>query len=135
MTGKAAMAQPAQHIPAYTPARHAEGQFGFGAEGAPSTLARGVWTAHQTVDHLCRPLQGPQMMIAMVANVHVAGTNRTPAVLDIQSNPFEGCPSGPTIRHGRSILVLQFVRCVMSRTHHNIITSCRVKLILAFGRI
>src|SRR5882672_10743593 len=59
--------------------------------------------------HLCRPLQGPQMMIAMVAHVHVAVTNRTPAVLDIQSNPFEGCPSGPTIRHGRSILVLQFV--------------------------
>src|SRR6266849_3735740 len=109
MTGKAAMAQPAQHIPAYTPARHAEGQFGFGAEGAPSTLARGVWTAHQTVDHLCRPLQGPQMMRAMVANVHVAVTHRTPAVLDIQSHPFEGCPSGPTIRHGRSILVLQFV--------------------------
>src|SRR2546428_4485509 len=109
MTGKATLAQPAPHIPASTPARHAEGQFGFGAEGAPSTLARGVWTAHQTVDHLGRPLQGPQMMRAMVTHVHVAVTNRTPAVLDIQRNPFEGCPSRPTIRHGRSILVLQFV--------------------------
>src|SRR5215471_13798995 len=109
MTGQAAMTKPAQHIPTYTPAGHADRQFGFRAEGLPPTVAGGVRTAHQTIDHLCRPLQGPQMMIAMVANVHVAVTNRTPAVLDIQSNPFEGCPSGPTIRHGRSILVLQFV--------------------------
>src|ERR1700757_923357 len=109
MAGKAAMAKPAQDIPADTPTWHADGPFGFGAEGASPTLARGVGTVHQTVDHLGRPLQGPQMMRAMVANVHVAVTNRTPAVFDIQSNPFEGCPSGPTIRHSRSILVLQFV--------------------------
>ena len=39
MAGKAAMAEPAQHLPAQTPAWHAEGQCGFGAERAPSTLA------------------------------------------------------------------------------------------------
>jgi len=39
MAGKATMAKPAQHIPAQTPARHADGQFGFGAERAPPTLA------------------------------------------------------------------------------------------------
>src|SRR6266481_1110407 len=109
MTGKAAMAQPAKYIPPHTPSRHAEGHFGFGAEGTPPTGAQWVWTTHQTVDHLCRPRQGPQMMIAMVANVHVAVTNRTPAVLDIQRNPFECCPRGPTIRHGRSIPVFKCV--------------------------
>src|SRR2546428_2087503 len=56
MAGKAAMAKPTKHVPAYTPARHADREFGFGAVGAPPTLARGVWTAHQTVDHLRRTL-------------------------------------------------------------------------------
>src|SRR5713101_2886577 len=109
MTGKAALAQPALPLPAAPPARHAEGPCGGGAAGAPSTLARGVWTAPQTVAHLCRPFPGPQRMRAMVAHVPVAVTHRTPAVLDIQRHPFDGCPSGPTIRHGRSILVLQLV--------------------------
>jgi hypothetical protein len=77
MAGKAAMAQPAQDIPADTPPRHADGQFGFGAEGAPPTLARGVGTVHQTVDHLRRPLERPETMIAMVAHVHVTFANRT----------------------------------------------------------
>src|SRR6266702_4746001 len=47
MAGKAAMAEPAKHIPAQTPVRHADGQFGFGAEGTPPTLARGLRTAHR----------------------------------------------------------------------------------------
>src|SRR6266446_2647472 len=45
--GKAAMAEPAQHVPADTPTRHADRECRFGAEGPPPTLARGVWTAHQ----------------------------------------------------------------------------------------
>src|SRR6266704_5181944 len=107
MARKTTMAEPAQHVPAQTPARHTDGQFGFGAEGAPPTRARGVWTAHQAVDYLRRPLQRPEMMIAMVANVHITSADRARAVLDVHINPFEGRPSGPTIRHGRSILVLQ----------------------------
>ncbi len=34
MTGKATLAKPAKHIPAHTPAGHADGQCGCGAEGA-----------------------------------------------------------------------------------------------------
>src|SRR5215831_427857 len=94
MTGKAAMAEPAKHIPAQTPARHADGQFGFGAEGAPPTLARGLRTAHEAVDHLRRPLQRPEMMIAVVAHVHVACTDRACTILDIHINSFEGRPAG-----------------------------------------
>src|SRR6266568_742099 len=107
MAGKAAMAEPAQHLPAQTPARHTDGQCGFGAEGVPPTLARGLRTAHQAVDDLRRPLQRPEMMIAVVAHVHSTSADRARAVLDVQINPFEDRPSGPTIRHGRSILVLQ----------------------------
>src|SRR5438445_2248226 len=107
MAGKAAMAEPAKHIPAQTPARHADGQCGCGAEGALPTLARGFRTAHEAVDHLRRPLQRPEMMIAVVANMHVACTDRARTILDIHINPFESCPRGPTIRHGLSILVLK----------------------------
>src|SRR2546422_10761158 len=72
MAGKTTMAEPAKHVPAQTPARHTDGQCGFGAEGVPPTRARGLRTAHQTVDHLRRPLQRPEMMIAVVAHVHAA---------------------------------------------------------------
>src|SRR5215475_14071952 len=138
MTGKAAMAEPAHHIPAQTPARHTDGQCGFGAAGASPTLARGVWTAHQAVDHLRRPLQRPEMMIAVVAHVHIMSADRARAVLDVQINPFSGRPNRPTIRHGRSILVLQSMsmcRCVIPTAHHSIITPFGGKTILAFGRI
>src|SRR5216684_7973692 len=109
MAGKAAMAEPAQHIPAQTPARHADGQFGCGAEGVPPTLARGLRTAHQAVDHLRRPLQRPEMMIAVVAHMHAAFTDWARTIRDIQINPFKYCPHRPTISHGRSILVLKEV--------------------------
>ena len=108
MTGKAAMAQPAKYIPPHTPSRHAEGHFGFGAEGTPPTGAQWVWTTHQTVDHLGRSRQRPQMMIAVVADMHVTVTDRTRALLDIKIDPFEDGPCGPTIRHDGSTLVLNW---------------------------
>ena len=77
MAGTSAMAKPAKHVPPHTPTGHADGQFGFRAEGLPPTLACGVWTVHQTVHNLRRPLQCPEMMIAMIANVHVKWANRT----------------------------------------------------------
>jgi hypothetical protein len=43
----------------------------------------------------------------VVAHVHGACTDRARTILDIHSNTFEGRPRGPTIRHGRSILVLK----------------------------
>src|SRR4029453_1418291 len=100
MAGKAAMAEPTKPIPAQTPARHTDGQFGFGAERAPPTLACGVWTAHQAVDYLRRPLQRPEMMIAVVAHVPITSADRARAGLDLQINPFEGRSSRPTISHG-----------------------------------
>src|SRR5439155_13663672 len=109
MTGKAALAKPAKHLPAHTPAGHADGQCGCGAEGASQTLAGGIWTTHQMVHHLRRPRQRPEMMIAVVAHVHVTVTNRTRAVLDIEHNPCECRSRGPTISHGRSIPVLKSV--------------------------
>src|SRR4029450_543 len=109
MTGKATLAKPAKHIPAHAPAGHADGQFGCGAEGASSTLARGGWTTHQMVPHLRRSRQRPEMMIAVVAHVHETATNRTQAVLHIEYNPFECRPRRPTIRHGSSIPRLKSV--------------------------
>src|SRR5215471_8200454 len=109
MTGKAAMTKPAQHIPAYTPAGHADRQFGFGAEGLSPTVARGVRTTHQTVDHLGRSRQRPQMMIAVVADMHGTVTDWTRTLLDIKIDPCEDGPSWPAIRHGDSTLVLTLV--------------------------
>src|SRR4029450_8483301 len=109
MTGKAAMPKPAQHIPTHTPAGHADGQFGFRAEGLPPTGAWRVRTAHQTVDHLGRSRQRPQMMIAVVADIHGTVTARTRACLDIKIDPCEDGPCRPTIRHGDSTLVLKLV--------------------------
>ena len=100
MAGKAAMAEPAQHVPAHTPARHADREFRFGTEGAPPTLARGVWTAHQTVDHLGRPFERPESMIPVVANMHITVADRARAILNCQRNPFECCPRRPTVSHG-----------------------------------
>src|SRR2546426_1154638 len=109
MTGKAAMTKPAQHIPTHTPAGHADGQFGFRPEGLPPTVACRVRTAHQTVDHLGRSRQRPQMMIAVVADIHGTVTDRTRAFLDIKIDPCEDGLCRPTIRHGGSTLVLKLV--------------------------
>ena len=109
MTGKAAMTKPAQHIPAHTPAGHADGQLGLRAEGLPPTVACGVRTTHQTVDHLGRSRQCPQMMIAVVADMHGTVTDRTRALLDIKIDPCEDGLCWPTIRHGGSTLVLTLV--------------------------
>src|SRR5437867_13409161 len=109
MARKTTMTEPAPPVPAQTPARHTAGQCGFGAEGAPPTRARGRRTAHQAVDHLRRPLQRPEMMIAGVAHVHAACTDWARTIRAIHLNPFKYCPRRPTIRHGRSLLVLKEV--------------------------
>jgi hypothetical protein len=49
------------------------------------------------------------MMIAVVAHVHAAFTDRARTIRDIQINPCTYRPRRPTIRHGRSILVLKEV--------------------------
>src|SRR5215831_14606841 len=107
MAGKAAMAEPTKHIPAQTPARHTDGRFSFRAERAPPTLACGVRATHQAVDHLSRSLKGPKMMIAMIAHMHGTATDWAGPILDIQGQPVEYCPCGPTIRHGHAILLLK----------------------------
>src|SRR5262249_57863738 len=78
--GKGGRAEPAQHAPADTPTRHANRESSCGAEGAPPTLARGVWTAHQTVDHLGRPFERPESMIPVVANLHITVEGPTQVV-------------------------------------------------------
>ena len=109
MTGKAAMPKPAPHIPTPTPAGHADGQFGFRAEGLPPTGACRVRTAPQTVDHLGRSRQRPQLMIAVGADIPGTVTARTRACLDIKIAPCADGPCRPTIRHGGSTLVLKLV--------------------------
>src|SRR5712692_9986908 len=107
MAGKATLSKPAKHLPAQTPARHADGQFGFGAARAPPTLARGVRATHQAVDHLRRTLKGPKMMRAVSAHRHGTATDWTGPLLDIQGYPVAYSPCGPTIRHGNAILLLK----------------------------
>src|SRR2546425_7448958 len=109
MTGKAAMPKPAQHLPAHTPAGHADGEFGCGAEGLPPTVARGVRTTHQTVDDWGRSRQRPPMRIAVVADMHGTVTARTRACFDIKIDSCEDGLCRPTIRHGGSTLVLKLV--------------------------
>src|SRR5215475_9515728 len=94
MASKTTMTEPAQHVPAQTPAWHTDGQFGFGAEGAPPTRARGLRTANQAVDHLRRPLQRPEMMIAVVAHVHAACTDWARTICDIQIIRLNIVPAG-----------------------------------------
>ena len=60
-----------------------------GLQGTPPTLARELRTAHEAVDHLRRPLQRPEMMIAVVAHVHAACTDWARTIRDIQINPFK----------------------------------------------
>jgi hypothetical protein len=45
----------------------------------------------------------------VIAYVPITVTDWTRALLDIQINPCEYCSCGPTIRHGRSILLLKAV--------------------------
>src|SRR5262245_38480662 len=103
------MAKPAKHGPAYTPTRHTDGACGFGAAGTSATFTRGVRTAHPSIDHLCWPLQWPKMMIAVIAHGHITVTDWPRALLDLPSNPCEYGAGGPTIRHGRSSLLLKAV--------------------------
>jgi hypothetical protein len=49
------------------------------------------------------------MMIAVVADMHVTVTDRTRALLNIEIDPCEDGPCGPTISPGGSILVLKLV--------------------------
>src|SRR5712691_5599628 len=94
MARKTTMAEPAKHVPAQTPARHTDRQFGFGAEGVPPTLARGLRTAHEAVDHLRRPLQRPEMVIAVVAHVHAAFTDWHARSATSKSIRFNTVPAG-----------------------------------------
>src|SRR4029434_594624 len=89
MQRKAPRREPAQHVPAHTPARHADRECRCGAEGAPPTLARGVGTAYQTVDHLGRPFERPESMIPVVANMPITVADRARAILNFQLHPFE----------------------------------------------
>src|SRR5215831_18963902 len=107
MASKTTMTEPAKHVPAQTPARHTDGQFGLGAEGPSPTRARGPRTAHQAVDHLRRPLQRPEMMIPGVAHAQAACTKWARTVRDTQIKPFKYRPRRPTVRHGRPILMVK----------------------------
>jgi hypothetical protein len=107
MAGTAPLAKPAHHLPAQTPARHAEGPCGCGAARAPPTLACGGRATHQAVDHLRRSLQGPKMMRAMIAPRHGTVTDGAGPILDIPGQPAAYGPYGPTRRHGHALLLLK----------------------------
>jgi hypothetical protein len=47
------------------------------------------------------------MMIAVIANMHVTATDWTGPILDIQGHPVEYSTCGPTISHGKAILLLK----------------------------
>src|SRR5215831_15762775 len=99
MTGEAAMAHPAEHIPADEPPRQRQGGFRIGAarlgmRGAPEGRAVG-----QLAHHLHRPLQRKNAVPTVIADVQSRPTNSTNVVFHFQNHTRELSVFRPAVTH------------------------------------
>ena len=97
--GEAAMTDPAQDVPADGPLGQGDGDFQFRALGPGVPGATGVGAVVELADQLDRAVQGMDVAVAVVTDIHPPSTGRAIAVQDIQFPGGEVRVLGPGVRH------------------------------------
>ena len=104
MSGKSAMTDPAEDVPADNPPRHNNAHLCFGTESPPMGGTRLIRTMNEFAYQMQRTIKREDAMMPVVANGHPAATNRTEPILNVQHQLLENRFLWPTIRHGYRLL-------------------------------
>src|SRR4051812_6229861 len=93
------MPDPAEDIPADGPVRWGDGDLRLGTAGLGVSGAAGIGAVVELADQLHRAIEGMEVTVAVVADIHHSSTGRTRAVEDVE---FPECEIGirrPVVRH------------------------------------
>ena len=99
MARTAAMSDPAEDVPADRPLGQSDGDFEFGALGLGVAGTGGIGTVVELADQFHRAVEGMEVAIAVIADVHHAPTDRTVAIEDVEFPQREIRILGPGVRH------------------------------------
>src|SRR5438552_19105052 len=102
MAGEAAMAHPAEHVPADEPPRQRQSSFRVGAARLGMRGALAVSTVGQFAHHLYRSLQRKNAVPTVIADVEPPSTNRTNVVFYFQHQTREPSVFRPAVTHRSS---------------------------------
>src|SRR3954471_8414929 len=97
------MADPAEDVPADRPVRWGDGDFQLGTAGLGVSGAAGIGAVVELADQLHRAVEGMEVAVAVVADIHPPSTGRTGAVEDVEFPESEIGIRRPVVRH-RTVL-------------------------------
>src|SRR4051794_41951604 len=93
------MADPAEDVPADAPAGQCDGRLDLGAHGRGVARAARVGAVVELADEMDGTVQGEEMAMAMVADIHQVAAAGAVAVEDVKLPIGEGRILGPGGRH------------------------------------
>jgi hypothetical protein len=96
---EAAMADPAEDVPADAPAGQGDGRLDLGAHGRGVARAAWVGAVVELADEMDGTVQGEEMAMAMVADIHQVAAAGAVAVEDVKLPFGEVRILGPVVRH------------------------------------
>src|SRR6516164_173522 len=99
------MPDPTEDIPANRPLGWSDRDFQFRALGVRVARTGGIGAVVELANQFDRPLQGMEMPIAMVTDIHPAPTDRTRTVQDVQFPLREIRILRPSVRHPANLRV------------------------------
>src|SRR6266478_109631 len=99
MAGDAAMAHPAEHVPADEPPRQRQSGFRVGAARLGMRGALAVRTVGQFAHYLYRSLERKNAVPTVIADVQSPSTNSTNVVFHFQNYTREPRVFGPAVTH------------------------------------
>src|SRR5271166_1183490 len=93
------MSDPAEDVPTDRQFRESNRDFELGALRLGMTRAVGIRTVVELTDQLHRSIQGMEVAIPMIADVHHASTDRTVTVKDVEFQQSEIRVRRPSVSH------------------------------------
>src|SRR5512135_2556978 len=93
------MSNPAEDVPADRPLRWSDGHFEFGALGLGGSGATGSGAVVELADQFHRAVEGMEVTVAVITDMHQASTDRATAVRDVESPERKISLGRPLVRH------------------------------------
>src|SRR5512135_2969640 len=93
------MSNPAEDVPADRPLRWSDGHFEFGALGLGGSGATGIGAVVELADQFHRAVEGMEVTVAVITDMHQASTDRATAVKDVEFPEREISIGRPLVRH------------------------------------
>src|SRR5512135_548812 len=93
------MSNPAEDVPADRPLRWSDGHFEFGALGLGGSGATGSGAVVELADQFHRAVEGMEVTVAVITDMHQASTDRATAVKDVEFPEREISIGRPLVRH------------------------------------